>query len=322
MQMSTEDHGRVSRTSHDLPAGHVLTLMTVTAHPDDETLWAGGVMARYAAEGLRVVCVTATRGENGSIVAPELNTPENRARLGEIRAEELARALGCLGPIENYWLGYRDSGMMGTPENADPRSFWRADLDEAIGRLVRIMREIRPDVIVTFNELGGNGHPDHIRAAAIARAAFERAGDAAAYSEQLAGPDAVSPWTPSRLFERRPTMTASRRQKVARLLSDEGIKGAVPILVHVALRRRPRRERVRNAEADVRGPRHVEVDVAKWVAEKRAALAEHKTQFVTNPPELRYLAVPVEQFTLRETREEMELPGTDLFSGLRSGPRT
>jgi len=304
----------------DPPARHVLTLMTVTAHPDDETLWAGGVMARYAAEGLRVVCVTATRGENGNIVVPELNTPENRARLGEIRAEELARALGCLGPIEIRWLGYRDSGMMGAPENDDPRSFWKADPDEATGRLVRIMREIRPDVILTFNEFGGNGHPDHIRAAAIARAAFDRAGDAAAYPEQLAGPDAVSPWAPSRLFERRPMMTASRRQKVARLMSEEGIMGTLPYLVHVALHSRPRRGRVRRTESVGQAPRHVDVDVAKWVAEKRAAIAEHKTQLVTNPQELRYLAVPVEQFTLGQTRVEMELPGSDLFSGLRSSP--
>jgi LmbE family N-acetylglucosaminyl deacetylase len=291
--------------------------MTVTGHPDDETLWTGGVMARYAAEGLRVLCVTCTGGENGSIVVPELDTPANRARLGEIRAEELSRALARLGSIENRWLGYRDSGMMGTPENIDPRSFWQADPEEATGRLVRIVREVRPDVIVTFNEWGGNGHPDHIRAALIARAAFDRAGNATAYPEQLHGLDAVAPWTPSKLYERR--MTASRREKVARLLADEGIMAAVPILARVALQWRPSNERRRRIKADSQGALDTVVDVGRWVTEKQAALAEHRTQMTADPAELRYLSFAIEQFTIRETRVEAHLPETDLFAGLRSG---
>ena len=304
----------------DLPAPHVLTLMTVTAHPDDETLWAGGVLARYADEGLRVLCVTCTGGENGSIVLPELDSPENRARLGEIRAEELTRALARLGPIENRWLGYADSGVMGSPQNTDPRSFWQADPEEATGRLVRIVREVRPDVIVTFNEWGGNGHPDHIRAAEIARAAFDRAGDALAYSEQLAGPDGVQPWTPSKLYERR--MTAGRRRKVARLVADEGIIAALPILVRIVTQWRPRKERSRRIKANLQSPATAEVEVGSWVAKKQAALAEHRTQFVPNPVQLRYLSFATEQFTLRGSRVEVTLPEKDLFAGLRSGSRT
>jgi LmbE family N-acetylglucosaminyl deacetylase len=298
----------------DLPP-HVLTLMTVTGHPDDETLWTGGVMARYAAEGLRVVCVTCTRGENGSIVVPELDTPENRARLGEIRSEELARALARLGSIENHWLGYVDSGTMGSPQNVDPRSFWQADPEEATGRLVRIVREVRPDVIVTFNESGGNGHPDHVRAALIARTAFDRAGDAAAYPGQLDGPDAVVPWTPSKLYECR--WTTSRRKKVARLLADEGIIAAAPILARIALTWRPRSERTRRAKADSQGPLTTEVDVGRWVAQKQAALAEHRTQ-IPRDPTVRYISVATEQFTIRKTRVEVHAHETDLFAGLRS----
>ena len=301
------------------PTPHVLTLMTVTAHPDDETLFAGGVMARYAAEGLRVLCVTCTGGENGSIVLPELDTPENLARLGEIRAEELTRALARLGSIENRWLGYRDSGMMGSPQNTDPRSFWQADPEEATGRLVRIVREVQPDVIVAFNEGGGNGHPDHIRAALIARAAFDRAGDATAYPVQLDGPDAVSPWTASKLYECR--STTSRRKKVARLLANEGIMAAVPILVRIAMLWRPRNERPRRIEADSQGPLTTEVDIGRWVTEKLAALAEHRTQIPLDPT-LRYLAAATEQFTVRESRVEVHPPETDLFAGLRSGSRT
>src|SRR5204863_3374120 len=100
-----------------------LTLMTVHAHPDDETISTGGVMAKYAAEGARVVCVTCTGGEHGEIVVPEMDTPDNHAVLGEIRAEELRRALDQLGNVESRKLGYVDSGMMGTTQNDAPESF-------------------------------------------------------------------------------------------------------------------------------------------------------------------------------------------------------
>ncbi|MDQ3937524.1 MAG: PIG-L family deacetylase, partial [Chloroflexota bacterium] len=154
-----------------------LTLLTVHAHPDDESISTGGVMARYATEGLRVVCVTCTGGEHGEIVVPELDTPANHARLAEIRRAELARALAHLGPIEHHWLGYVDSGMMGTPENKAPDSFWQADFDEAVERLLRVVRDVTPDVMVSYNDFGGYGHPDHIRAALITKAAFERTAD-------------------------------------------------------------------------------------------------------------------------------------------------
>ncbi len=98
-------------------------------------------MARYSRAGHRVICVTCTGGEHGEIVVPELDTPENHARLRELRDEELRRALERLGPIESRRLGYVDSGMMGTPQNDEAGSFWTADLDEAAGRLVRIVRE-------------------------------------------------------------------------------------------------------------------------------------------------------------------------------------
>src|SRR5512134_1345247 len=112
-----------------------LTLMTVHAHPDDETIGTGGLMARAARDGRRVVLVTCTRGELGEIVVPELDTIENHRRLGEIRAGELEAALADLGVTEWENLGYRDSGMMGTPGNRDPRCFWQADVDDASRRL-------------------------------------------------------------------------------------------------------------------------------------------------------------------------------------------
>ena len=114
-----------------------------------------------------------------------MDTPENHRRLGEIRAGELERAMGVLGVTEWENLGYRDSGMMGTDGNRDPRSFWQADLDEAAGRLTWLVRRYQPDVITTYNDFGGYGHPDHIRTHDVAVRAFERAGDPAWYPEQL-----------------------------------------------------------------------------------------------------------------------------------------
>jgi LmbE family N-acetylglucosaminyl deacetylase len=155
---------------------HIPTLMTIHAHPDDESIGCGGTMAKAVAAGRRVVLVTCTRGELGEIVVEELDTPDNHRRLGELRATELERAMGQLGVTEWENLGYRDSDMMGRVGNLDPRSFWRADLDEAAGRLVWLMRRYQPDVVTTYNEYGGYGHPDHIRVHDVAaRAAGARA---------------------------------------------------------------------------------------------------------------------------------------------------
>src|SRR6187402_1993691 len=192
-------------------APHIPTLMTVHAHPDDETIGTGGTMARAVAEGRRVVLVTCTRGEMGEIVVPDMDTPDNHRRLGEIRAGELERALAILGVTEWENLGYHDSDMMGRAGNLDPRSFWKADLDEAAGRLVWLIRRYQPDVVTTYNEFGGYGHPDHIRVHDVAIRAYPRAGDPAWYPEQLApehggtGPavdeGGLAPWTPSKLYE-------------------------------------------------------------------------------------------------------------------------
>src|SRR5512135_3920215 len=120
------------------------SLMTVHAHPDDETIGTGGVMAKAVRDGHRVVLVTCTRGEQGEIVVPEMDTPENHRRLGELRAAELERAMAALGVTEWENLGYRDSDMMGRAGNRDPRTFWQADLDDAIRRLVWMVRRYRP----------------------------------------------------------------------------------------------------------------------------------------------------------------------------------
>ena len=198
-------------TSPTSPSPRPLTLMTVHAHPDDETIGTGGTMARAVRDGRRVVLVTCTRGEMGEIVVAEMDTPDNHRRLGELRAVELERAMEALGVTEWDNLGYRDSDMMGRPGNLDPRTFWQADLDEAIGRLTWLVRRYRPDVMTTYNDYGGYGHPDHIRTHLVGVGAFARAGDAAWYPGQLApehgGTGAaadeggLAPWAPAKLYE-------------------------------------------------------------------------------------------------------------------------
>jgi len=264
-------------------------------------------MARYAAEGARVVCVTCTGGEHGEIVVPELDTPENHARLGEIRAEELRRALARLGSVESRRLGYVDSGMMGTPENDAPESFWKADFDEAVGRLLEIVREVKPQVIVGYNDFGGYGHPDHIRAAVIAKAAFERtAGEADA---------------PVKLYE-----TAGgnrRREEVMARAAERGVKSWWAGSDEETAEQKAEREAFMRKMAQAQGPVTAVVDIAQFIPNKLAALREHVTQL---PADGFFLALteadwrelmPVEEFTLKVSRTGVRLPEDDLFAGLR-----
>lgn len=158
-------------------------LLLVHAHPDDETIVNGATMARYVAEGAGVTLVTCTLGEEGEVLVPELAllAADETDQLGGYRIGELARACAALGVTDHRFLGgpgrYRDSGMMGTPANAKPRAFWGTDLAAPVRDLVTIVREVRPQVLVTYDENGGYGHPDHIQAHRVAMAAVDRAGD-------------------------------------------------------------------------------------------------------------------------------------------------
>jgi N-acetyl-1-D-myo-inositol-2-amino-2-deoxy-alpha-D-glucopyranoside deacetylase len=149
-------------------------VLFVHAHPDDESMASGGTIARLVAEGVRVDLVTCTDGAEGEIHDPTLDIEEARPRLAEIRAAELACSVAALGggAVHQHLLGYRDSGMDGSEANAHPDCFWQADLGVAAERLAEIVREARPAAIVTYDENGNYGHPDHINAARIARDAF------------------------------------------------------------------------------------------------------------------------------------------------------
>ena len=169
-------------------------LLLVHAHPDDEVIGTGATMAHYAAAGAHVTLVTCTLGEEGEIHLPELAQLEARRadQLGGYRLTELARSCAALGVTDQRWLGgagrYRDSGMMGLETNNHPRAFWQADLDEAAGHLVEIMREVRPQVVITYDDNGFYGHPDHIQAHRVAMRAAELA------AAEGFGPDKIY-WT-------------------------------------------------------------------------------------------------------------------------------
>jgi N-acetyl-1-D-myo-inositol-2-amino-2-deoxy-alpha-D-glucopyranoside deacetylase len=158
------------------------SLLLVHAHPDDESIGTGATMAKYAAEGARVTLVTCTLGELGEIIPPDLHhlLPDE---LGQHRISELARACAALGVEDHRFLGgegrYRDSGMMGLPDNDDPRCFWRADVDEAADTLAKIIDEVAADVIVTYDADGFYGHPDHIQAHRVTKRAHELTGTTA-----------------------------------------------------------------------------------------------------------------------------------------------
>jgi N-acetyl-1-D-myo-inositol-2-amino-2-deoxy-alpha-D-glucopyranoside deacetylase len=286
-----------------------LTLMTVHAHPDDETIGTGGVMAKYAAEGARVVCVTCTGGEHGEIVVPELDTPQNHARLGDIRAVELQKALAQLGNVESRKLGYVDSGMMGTPENDAPESFWQADFDQAVERLLAIMREVRPQVLVGYNEFGGYGHPDHIRAGLTAKAAFERS---VAEDGDLA---------PIKLYE---TAGSWRRnERIMERAKERGVKTWWNPDEEETDEQKAQREEHMAKMVAATGPITTTVDVRDYIPNKYNALKEHVTQL---PQDGFFLAFSVEdwqelmnleEFTLRVSRTGVRIPEDDFFAGLR-----
>jgi mycothiol S-conjugate amidase len=172
-----------------------LRLLTVHAHPDDESSKGSSTVARYRAEGVESTLVCCTGGEEGDILNKALDSPDVRANLPAIRRRELQRAAEIIGYDHVHMLGYRDSGMKDSPANDNPASFHRAPLDEAVGRLVAIIRQRRPHVVITYgDDQQGYQHPDHIRVNDITVPAFDAAGDPDRY------PELGEPWQPLKLY--------------------------------------------------------------------------------------------------------------------------
>src|SRR3954466_14847055 len=172
-----------------------LCLLQVHAHPDDEASKGAGTTAKYAAEGVHNVLVCCTGGEAGDILNPAVEHPGTPAAMHELRMAELRESVRVLGYESLHLLGYHDSGMPDTETNARPDNFANAPLDEAVGRLVAIIRDERPQVIVTYaDDREFYPHPDHIRVHEISLPAFDAAGDPERF------PDAGEPWQPSKLY--------------------------------------------------------------------------------------------------------------------------
>ncbi|HUA30642.1 MAG TPA: N-acetyl-1-D-myo-inositol-2-amino-2-deoxy-alpha-D-glucopyranoside deacetylase [Streptosporangiaceae bacterium] len=156
-------------------------MLLVHAHPDDESIGTGATMAKYAAEGAGVTLITCTLGELGEVIPPDLAhlAADAEGGLGDYRIGELEAACAALGVTDHRFLGgagrWHDSGMMGLPANDAPGSFWRADVDEAAGDLLAVIREVRPQVMVSYDDNGFYGHPDHIQAHRVAKRAFDLA---------------------------------------------------------------------------------------------------------------------------------------------------
>lgn len=259
-----------------VPAADPRRLLLVHAHPDDETIGTGATMARYAAEGAAVTLVTCTLGEEGEILVPALSqlAADQADQLGGWRIAELERAMSALGVADHRFLGgagrFRDSGMMGTPANDKPRAFWQADSDrsvfyDAVLALVEVIREVRPHVVVTYDENGGYGHPDHIMANRVTTAAVAAAGQDG-YSS--AG---GAPWSAAKFY-----WTAMPRSVMAAWLADSKRSGDssfaqvesvddLPYLVEDSL-----------VTTFIDGAGHLDA--------KRAALSAHRTQITVDGP--------------------------------------
>ena len=260
------------------------SLLAIYAHPDDEILGPGGTLARYAALGADVALVTATRGEAGEIQRAGTATP---ATLAEVRQQELICSAAELGIKEVIILNYRDSGMAGSADNEHPRAFVNVPAEVVVGRLVRIIRQLRPQVLLTFEPYGAYGHPDHIAVSRHTIAAFHAAGDPQRYPEQ------GEPWQPERLFY--PILPASLIREIkARVAARGGDTSGYDEIVEG-------REQSEVWEGD---EIHAILDVGEYVDRKWAAWECHQTQF---GPNSRFRRLPEDEMKELLSREYFTL---------------
>jgi mycothiol S-conjugate amidase len=282
-----------------------LCLLTVHAHPDDESSKGAGTVARYHADGVRTVLVCCTGGELGDILNPAMDRPEVRDRLTEVRRAELGEAAAIIGYDEVVMLGYRDSGMPDTPANEDPRSFARAPLEEAVGRLVSVIRRTRPQVIVTYpGQQRSYPHPDHLRVHEITLPAFEAAGDPAAF------PSAGPAWQPAKLYY----TSWSRRRIVA--LHQKFLELGLESPYDERWFDRPVEEPVEDATT-------TRIDVSGFAAARDRALRAHATQVDPTskfwfglPPGVAETVYPFEEYELARSLVDVSPPEDDLFAGV------
>jgi LmbE family N-acetylglucosaminyl deacetylase len=268
------------------------TLVCFHAHPDDEALTTGGTMARATAQGHRVVLVTATRGEHGEVPDGYLGPDEP---LWQRREQELSEACAILGVARQQFLGYVDSGMMGTAENAAPDSFWQADVEEAAVRLAQILESEKADVLTVYDDHGNYGHPDHIQVHRVGIRAAELAGTTRVY-EATVNRDHVRHLMEEAEASEDVAITNGDRQALAEQREQTQTMGTPAEQINT------------------------EVDITPWISLKRQALAAHGSQVGDSSF---FLSMPLDAFTAAFGHEwfiRRDVPdgwqGTDLLEGV------
>lgn len=284
------------------------TILVCFAHPDDETFGPGGTLARYAREGVAVHLACATRGEAGT-VDPEFM--QGYHSIGDMRWDELMCATRKLGLASVTHLGYRDSGMPGSPDNQHPQSLVSAPEEEVAGKLVRLIRELRPQVLITFDPTGGYYHPDHIAIHKATVRAFEAAGDS------LRHPQAGSPFAPAG-----PPFVPARLYY--HTIPHPALKWAVRLLP--LLGQDPARFG-RNQDIDLTKlvadelPPTTVIRTRKYAGVKSRASACHRSQLEGGPPWFMRLSLRLmgrhETFVRAQPPFDGAARETDLFQGLR-----
>jgi mycothiol S-conjugate amidase len=285
-----------------------LCLLQVHAHPDDEASKGAGTTAKYASEGVHNVLVCCTGGEAGDVLNPAVEKPDTPEEMHELRMAELRQSVRVLGYGSLHLLGYHDSGMPETDTNARPDNFANAPLEEAVGRLVRIIRQERPQVIITYREdRSFYPHPDHIRVHEISVPAFDLAGDPEAY------PDAGEPWQPLKLYY--VSWSVARVKALHAAYEQRGEDSPYTSWFE------------RGFNADRTDDFTTLIDVSDFLVKRREALLAHRTQVDPNgfwfrlPDDVVREVFPWEEFTLARALVDRTWPDgefeDDLFAGIR-----
>ncbi|WIM68497.1 mycothiol conjugate amidase Mca [Corynebacterium breve] len=284
-----------------------LRLIAVHAHPDDESSKGAATMAKYVDEGHEVLVVTCTGGERGSILNPAMERPGVLENIIEVRREEMARAAAAIG-VQQIWLGYEDSGLPeGDPKPPLPEGcFALQDPVEVTKKLVKLYREFRPHVIITYDENGGYPHPDHLMVHEISMMAWEKSGD-----PEFA-PEAGEPWTPLKMYYTH-GFVLQRMQ-----LFDERLRAAGKRSPYGPMIKRWEENR-----ADIMARVTTQVECSQYFSNREQALLAHATQI---DPAGAFLATsvadqqelwPTEEFELARTRVSTHMPEDDLFAGIK-----
>ncbi len=280
--------------------------MAVHAHPDDESSKGAGTMARYAAEGNEVLVVTLTGGERGDILNPAMDVPGIRDRMPEVRREEMAEAARILG-VQQTWLGFVDSGLPeGDPKPPLPEGCFALEpLEVPTEALVKVIREFRPHVILTYDENGGYPHPDHIKCHEVSMAAYDAAADPTQF------PDAGEPWEVQKVYYTHGFI----RKRLVQFKEEYERRGEeFPMAEWLA--------KWKTEQGDLMARVTTQIQCGDYFPQRDDALRAHATQIDPNgsffavPLDIQQKIWPTEEFELAKTRVHTAIPEDDLFAGI------